>query len=242
MSHNFELLNQIEADLGVAPGIHSGRTTTGWSNAASREPLRDDVLSRELLSLAQNVFLSNREDTPRVVVLCGIDKESGSSQICMRLGSILAGSNRRSVCLIDANLRSPRLSQRSLEDRHTPAPVPGSGVFSLGNNLSLAYPQLLDSKQGRVLAPAQDLKRQLLQLRQSFEFILIDAPGANAGADAIVLSQIADAAILVIEANSTRKAAALKAKKAMDDAGVQLLGVVLNNRSFPIPEQLYRRL
>lgn len=242
MSQNFELLNQIESDLHVAPGSRSGRMTTGWPDAASREPGRDDALSRELLSLAQNVFLSNRENTPRVVAFCGIDKESGSSQICMRLGTILAGSNGRSVCLMDANLRSPRLSQGSIEDRHTPSPVQGSGVFPLGNKLSLAYPQLLDYKQGQVLAPAQDLKRQLLQLRQSFEFILIDAPGANVGADAIVLSQIADAAILVIEANSTRKVAALKAKKAMENARVELLGVVLNNRSFPIPERLYRRL
>jgi Mrp family chromosome partitioning ATPase len=56
------------------------------------------------------------------------------------------------------------------------------------------------------------------------------------------LGQVADAAILVIEANSTRRLTARNAKETFDAAGVRLLGTVLHNRSFPIPEKLYRRL
>ena len=79
-------------------------------------------------------------------------------------------------------------------------------------------------------------------MRDEFEYMLIDAPGTNVCGDAQLLSQVADAAILVIEANITRRLTARKAKESFEAAGVRLLGTVLHNRSFPIPEKLYRRL
>jgi len=48
--------------------------------------------------------------------------------------------------------------------------------------------------------------------------------------------------VLVLEANATRRVAALSAKEALEAAGVRLLGTVLNDRTFPIPEKLYRKL
>jgi Mrp family chromosome partitioning ATPase len=79
-------------------------------------------------------------------------------------------------------------------------------------------------------------------LKNSVNYILIDAPGTSISSDALTLAQISDAVILVIEANKTRRIAALKAKNMFDVAGVRLLGTILNNRTLPIPESVYRRL
>jgi Mrp family chromosome partitioning ATPase len=86
------------------------------------------------------------------------------------------------------------------------------------------------------------LKERLSELRDEFEYMLIDAPGTNVCGDAQLLGLVADAAILVIEANKTRRQAALRAKESLEAAGVRLLGTVLHNRSFPIPERLYNIL
>jgi Mrp family chromosome partitioning ATPase len=48
--------------------------------------------------------------------------------------------------------------------------------------------------------------------------------------------------VVVVGAHSTRRETARKAKESLDAAHVHLLGTVLNNRTFPIPEALYRRL
>jgi Mrp family chromosome partitioning ATPase len=48
--------------------------------------------------------------------------------------------------------------------------------------------------------------------------------------------------VLVLEAHSTRRSAARKAKLALEAANVLVLGTVFNNRKFPIPETLYRML
>jgi len=53
---------------------------------------------------------------------------------------------------------------------------------------------------------------------------------------------VTDAAILVVEANETLRIAARKAKETLEAANVRLLGTVLHNRTFPIPEQLYQKL
>ena len=74
-----------------------------------------------------------------------------------------------------------------------------------------------------------------------FAFVLIDSPATNLYTDVTLLSSMADGAILVIEANSTRCEAALQAKEALTAANFQLLGAALNKRTFPIPEFIYRR-
>ena len=63
---------------------------------------------------------------------------------------------------------------------------------------------------------------------------MIDSPAINLYIDAAVLGGIADGAILVIDAESTRREVALQAKEALTAAKLQLLGAALNKRSFPI--------
>jgi Mrp family chromosome partitioning ATPase len=58
----------------------------------------------------------------------------------------------------------------------------------------------------------------------------------------MLLSRWTDGVVLVLEANATRRDAARRVKEILDAAKVSVLGVVLNNRTFPIPDVLYRRL
>jgi Mrp family chromosome partitioning ATPase len=46
----------------------------------------------------------------------------------------------------------------------------------------------------------------------------------------------------VLEANSTRRVATRKAKQALEATNVRVLGIVLNNRTFPILKRIYQLL
>jgi Mrp family chromosome partitioning ATPase len=72
--------------------------------------------------------------------------------------------------------------------------------------------------------------------------VLIDAPPLTRYSDAIALGQLTDGFVLVLEANSTRREAALKVSENLRAAHIQVLGAVLNKRTFPIPESLYNKL
>jgi len=58
----------------------------------------------------------------------------------------------------------------------------------------------------------------------------------------MVLGQLADGAVLVLEANATRREVTLKVAADLRAAHIKILGAVLNKRTFAIPEALYRRL
>jgi Mrp family chromosome partitioning ATPase len=71
---------------------------------------------------------------------------------------------------------------------------------------------------------------------------VLQAPPASSSADALVLGKLTDGVVLVIAANSTRRETTRQVKDSFDAAEVRLLGAVLDERTFPIPEGLYRKL
>jgi Mrp family chromosome partitioning ATPase len=72
--------------------------------------------------------------------------------------------------------------------------------------------------------------------------VLILAPPAAQYGDAALLGQETDGVILILESNQTRRETARIATQNLTAAKVQVLGAVLNNRTFPIPESIYRKL
>jgi Mrp family chromosome partitioning ATPase len=247
MSRNFELMTQLELEAGVLDKPLPGAA----DRVAARQVVpilsshAGSASGEEMLRLIQRIFLSANGNGPRQVVLCGVDGENSSSSVCAMAGRTLAANSSRPVCVVDANVRSPRLSAMFGVEGKNPFSGPSAPLrdqcVKVGNNLWLAGPNIL-ADNSRVLLPPDQLKERLTQLREAFEYMLIDAPGTSVCGDAQLLSQFADAAILVIEANSTRRLTARKAKESLDAAGVRVLGAVLHNRSFPIPERLYKRL
>jgi Mrp family chromosome partitioning ATPase len=86
------------------------------------------------------------------------------------------------------------------------------------------------------------MKERIAELRSAFDYVLIDAPPLNSYADAMVFGRLADGVVLVLEANATRREAALRVAESLRSAKISVLGAVLNKRTFPIPSALYKRL
>lgn len=250
MSRNFELMTQLEVEASVADRLplDTADRTTGAEVTPFLSSRIRDAAGEEMLRFIQRVFLSANGSAPRQVVLCGVDDVNGSSSVCATAGRTLAANSSRPVCLVDANLRSPRLSGLLGVECKTSFFNPSPSLrelreqcVKLGHNLWLAGPNIF-ADNSRALLPPHQLKERLTQLHELFEYTLIDAPGTSVCGDAQLLGLLACAVILVIEANGTRRLTARKAKETLDAAGVRLLGTVLHNRSFPIPKGLYERL
>jgi receptor protein-tyrosine kinase len=247
MSRNFKLMTQLGIEAGITDKPMSAATdrVTGMEAVPILSPRTTNASGEEMLRLIQRIFLSANGRAPRQVVICGVDGENGSSSVCAMAGRTLAANSSRPVCLVDANVRSPRLSRILGVEGTNPFSGPSAPLrdqcVKIGGNLWLAGPNIL-AENSQVLLPPDQLKERLAQLRETFEYMLIDAPGTSVCADAQLLGLLADAAILVIEANSTRRQTARKAKESLDAAGVRLLGTILHDRSFPIPKGLYERL
>jgi Mrp family chromosome partitioning ATPase len=110
-----------------------------------------------------------------------------------------------------------------------------------GDNLWLLSSGALAADSANLLN-SEKLKTRFAELRKEFDFVLIDAPPLTRYSDALALGQLTDGFVLVLEANSTRREAAVKVSENLRAAQIRVLGAVLNKRTFPIPESLYNKL
>jgi succinoglycan biosynthesis transport protein ExoP len=247
VSRNFDLMQEIERDRAFrsrrpfeaafpVPGEQSNRDTRNST---------DDLTLR----LVQQIFLQQTQEPPRMVVFAAIDHGNGCSQIATSVAETLAGNAPGAVCLVEANFRSPALpailgttnysglTDALLEEgpiRSFIKPVLNESVWLLSSGpIEADSPSLLTSER---------MKARSVELRREFDFVIVDAPPMTRYADAIALGQLSDGVVLVLEAESTRREAARMAVDNLRASKVQILGAVLNKRTFPIPEKIYSKL
>jgi capsular exopolysaccharide synthesis family protein len=252
MSKNFELLQQVDSTASTASGMRSSpplpfNARTG-NGPASRLTV-DRVAQEETLRLVQSIFLTAGPDPPRVVMFAGIDSGNGCSNVCAQAADVLASNVAGSVCLVDANLRTPSLPEffgvanhHGLTDslRATGAIREFTKKLRPENLWLLSCGSL--AADSSVLINSELMKSRIAELRKEFDYVLVDSPPLNTYSDGIVLGQLSDGLVLVLEANSTRREAALRVAESLRAKKVRVLGAVLNKRTFPIPESLYHRL
>jgi succinoglycan biosynthesis transport protein ExoP len=243
MSAKYDVLNQLELETDpVEDKVRGVADHVILDKVSPRDP--GDPLTEEMLHLAQTTFLSNTGRVPRLVVFCGVEEENGSSSVCAGAGRAIALLGSKSVCLVDANTRDSRLSRVFGVSSSIPFPgkslSPREQCILIHHNLFLAATDMLFDSRGALLS-APELKQRLKQLQDCFDYVLVDAPANSVCGDAIALGQIADAAILIIEADKTRRLTARRAKETLEAAGVRLLGTVLRNQSPSLPKRLLKR-
>ena len=86
------------------------------------------------------------------------------------------------------------------------------------------------------------MRLRMTELRSRYDYVLINAAPLSVSDDAIMLGPLADGVVLVLKANSSRRETARKAVENLQAAQVKVLGAVLNQRTFPIPEKIYKKL
>ncbi len=245
MSKNFELLQRVERDgffnLPVEPAPRPHKTPTAIP--PNRKPP-----DTEIAKLVQRLFSpAGKGGGPKVVSFSGITRDDRSSWICARAGEILAEQADTSVCIVEANLWSPQLhvhltaaNQIGLaEALTTKGPIRSFAKPLCGENLWLIPSGLV--KPGFYPSMESYLER-FAELREAFDYILISAPALGRETEATFIGQLADGVVLIVEANHSRRETVRRAKEQLESAHVQLLGAVLDQRTFPIPEFLYRKL
>jgi Mrp family chromosome partitioning ATPase len=247
MSRYFDLMKELEREQDFrfdqeikpdfpAPG-ENRNVNTGLSSSDSTQ------------TLLQRIFLQQTQDSPRMVVFAGIDHGNGCSQIAASVAEALAANAPGSVCLVEANFRSPGLTGILGTTNHrglTDALVEDGSIRSFLKPVSQGRLWLLSSgplaADSANLLTAQRMSARSAELRKEFDFVIVDAPPMTRYADAISLGLLSDGVVLVLEANSTHRETALAATESLRSSGIKILAAVLNKRTFPIPDAIYSKL
>jgi Mrp family chromosome partitioning ATPase len=80
------------------------------------------------------------------------------------------------------------------------------------------------------------------KLKQTFDLTLVDSWSVAVPPKPRLFSPHVDGIVLVIDAGKTRWQIAEKQKRELAAQGGNVLGVILNNRTYPIPDSIYSRL
>ncbi len=254
MSRNFELFRQ----LGRVQEILQEQEKP--SPAIAEEPIVDSLIPtttfaaqgnvrEEVIKLVRNLFFAPETDAPRRVVFAGTESGTGCSWICAHAAEVLAPQVRGTVCLVDCNLRAPSLHERFNATNHhglTDALVGSGSIRQYLTRLTPSNLYLLSSgstQEGQQALLASDAMRsRVTELYSQFDYVLFDVSALNTSNDGFVLGRGADGVVLVLRANSSRRETALKALAELEATKVAVLGAVLNQRTFPIPDAIYKFL
>ena len=196
-----------------------------------RDPM--SAASEAYRTLRANLLYGVVDDPPKVIVITSPGRGEGKSITCANLGVVLAQVGK-SVLVVDCDLRKPTLHS----------------VFGLGNELGLitalvkerslqdTWDQPMEGL--RVLTagptppnPAEVLSTQrfaelMQQLREEFDYVLLDGPPLGHVADSAILSVHADGSLLVIDSQNTRKVAVRRSVRDLEAVGGEVIGVVMN--------------
>lgn len=255
MSKNFELIQAEQEEIRGGLASVADSTTIllpvpeAISSPQQRSQKIDQMAQEECLKLVRRIFLAQPANVGRTIVFAGVDRRNGCSRICVEAARTLAANTSRPICLVDANFRSSSLNRFfgvSEERGLTDSLFEKGGVRTFTIQLEPSHLYLLPAgflnPESPSLLNSERLVLRLHELRKEFDFVLIDAPALNLCSDAVALGRTADGVVVVVEADSTRRESALKGLDSLREAHIDVLGAVLNQRTFPIPDFVYRRL
>jgi hypothetical protein len=194
----------------------------------------------QIQGLVRRVFLSNAMLPVRQVVFSAMEAETDVRSICRQVGEVLALETTGTVAVMGGFPRtvhdSGTLDVPGEETR--PGTIPPLRRIStrVGGNLWLVPGAASDDR-----LTTASLHSYLGELRREFEFSIV-AAAAGGSNETTAMAQFADGVILVLSAQRTRRVTARKVTQALEAGQARLLGTVLSDRLFPIPEGIYRRL
>jgi polysaccharide biosynthesis transport protein len=246
MSRYFDLMQQAGVRETTFAGQGTDHASLGVKDRGAFQSQSGPV-DDETLDLVQRIFLVPAENPPRVVVFAGVDERCDTSQICASVAETLARISKRPVCLVEGDFRSPGLPGIfGVANRHGLADALAGDEAIAGfcqplaqENLWLLSSGALDANSPSLLTP-ENLKNRFTELRDAFEFIVVDGPPLARYAETMILGQLADGITLVLEAGSTPREAAAAAADTLRASNIPIVAAVLGKSASGTPKKASR--
>ena len=243
MSRNVKLLERTAKEELLTPGSMPEILRPPIPFPALKGPAKE-----EITKLVQRLFLlGSGTRAPKIVSFSGVAREDRSSWICARAAEYLASQSDTSVCLVDANSNSPRLHNHyDIGNRAglAAALTTEGPIKTFATQLPIKNLWLMPTGSAKpgLDANVSRCRARFAELREEFGHVLVSAPPLARESEATLMGQLADGIVLIIEANQNRRDTIRQVKENLETAQVQILGAVLDQRRYPIPKFLYRRL
>jgi len=207
----------------------------------------NSLITEQYRMLRTNLKTQLEKDKAKVVLISSSVHGEGKTVTATNLAISLAEAEDCKVALIDADLRRGRVTEYLGLGKNL------KGLSELlAQNLSFkqlmvknSLPNLLILPKGKTvknpseLVESQKFRVLVAELRNHFDYILIDAPPIMSVADVSILARETDGLLMVVRSGRTPKNVISQAHHLFEQAGVKILGYVLTGVEYQSADARY---
>lgn len=231
--------------IGYIPGIEDGHANGVHSDLPVELHLLKEprsAVAEAFRSIRTAIAFSSNNGGLKQLIVTSSDRSEGKSMSSVNISVVMAQTGK-SVLLVDADLRKPRLHKV-----FGVAPSPGlsnllvgEGASSLDeairkvegiDNLYLLPSGPMPPNPAELLQSSR-MKQLLEEMGSRFDITILDTPPLVSVTDAAVLCQYVKNVVMVVRSFSTQREIIARAKEIISETNSKVLGMVLNNVDVP---------
>jgi len=244
MTKIYEALEQFDLEQSAA----TDRSVT-LPQVIKKDNVFTPELTETLIGLYRTIFNVVPGPNGRIVQFVESGKGSDCSKLIRAFAKVSSSVLKKSVLLLDSDPQLPvsfdffdqssRLSW--IDDFKNNRNNDASKSSRSKNLLSVSRLSMESGLLPMDLEPEQ-AGEFMEKLKQTFDLVLVDSWSFSVPPKPMLFSPHVDGVVMVVDAGTTRWQIAEKQKRSLSAQGGNILGVILNNRTYPIPESIYKRL
>lgn len=208
------------------------------------------LITEQYKILRTNVLSLSKKKPMKVLVVTSSIHSEGKTLTALNLTMTLAqATHKPKVLLIDADMRRGRIAKYlgvkqkvGLSEILTDQAKPSDALFNIDvENLTFVATGSMPSNPVELLS-SERMRRFLLLMKSKFDHIIIDTPPVISVTDAGIIGAQSDGVLMVIQAGRTQRGIIKRASELLHQAHSNVLGYILTNIEYHLPEYIYRYL
>jgi protein-tyrosine kinase len=231
------ILNEEDVTWALAiqfsfPYLKKGENTISKEIVAIHEPFSPQV--ETIRTIRSEMILSGVGNTIKIIAVISPVEGEGKTFVASNLAAVFAQLGSKTI-LMDLNFRGPRVHE----------------IFHLKNNCGLSnliikrvafnqaiHFRLIPSLHIMPSGPKppnpvellgwQETKELVSSMKDIYDVIIIDTPSFLTTGDALLISNLSDAVIIVVAKGYTKVGSFGLVKKQLDSSGVRIIGSLIN--------------
>lgn len=188
-------------------------------------------------TLLTHILIQQKQVQCQIIAITSANANEGKSSISLNLAQSFGEIEK--TLLIDGDLRFPSIAEALGLDKTAPGLtnlIAGSNSLRecLVRNVGLGVDVITSGTKPRnplVFLSRPRLGQIIRSLAKHYDRIIIECPPANSVSDVMVISRVVDSVVLVVDVEQTQQEDVLHVTKRLREAGVMILGAVLNKVS-----------
>jgi polysaccharide biosynthesis transport protein len=197
-------------------------------------------------TFSDQVYLLVKDKSLKTISITSSIAREGVTEIVLNMGIDFSARLENKVLLIDGDFRGPKLHRLLRKDNKKGFSDILAGdvsfkecVQSINKNMSVLFAGKSKLNPITLLDTAR-MDKVMKEARKDFDIVIIDSTYLQNYQDTSMISSYVDGVVLVVDEGKTRRQVVRAALKPLQDKNVNIIGAVLNNRTYDIPRIIYK--